>query len=49
MLALPLLSMMYEKLVMKQIVEFIENHERYQSTQPDIRTKHFTSTLLINP
>ena len=29
---LPILSKLYEKLVMKQVVEFIDNHELYQST-----------------
>ena len=33
MLVLPVLFKIYEKLVMKQIIEFIENHELCQSTQ----------------
>ena len=41
------LSNIYEKLVMKQVVEFIKNHELYQSTQPGYRTKHSSSTPLV--
>ena len=32
---------------MKQVAEFIENRELYQSTKSDFRTKRTTSSLLI--
>ena len=44
---LSVLSEVYEKLVMKQLAEFTENHEPYQSTQPGYRTKHSTLTSFI--
>ena len=43
--ALPVLSKIYEKLVLKQTVKFIENREWYEPTQSGFRKKH--STFLV--
>ena len=47
MSVLPALFKIHKKLVMKEVAEFMEHRELYQSTQPGLRTKHTTLTLLI--
>ena len=45
--ALPILSKIYEKLVLKQVVDFIKNRKLYKPTQSGFTKKPSTSTLLV--
>ena len=44
---LPVLSKVYERIVMAQLTNFIEDTAKYQSTQHGFRRSHFTITYLL--
>ena len=44
---LPVLSKVFERVIMKQLVEYIEKETIYSSTQSGFRKNHSTNTILI--
>ena len=44
---LPVLSKVFERLIMKQLCNFIETNNIYSSTQAGYRRNHSTNTILI--
>ena len=44
---LPILSKLYERLMAKQIVEYVERNQIYQQTMSGFRKRHSTETLLM--
>lgn len=45
---LPVLSIVYEKVVLYQLSEYIENSSIYNSTQSGFRKGHSTQTMLLS-
>ena len=44
---LPILSKIFERLMAKQIVDYIDQHQIYKQTQSGFRKRHSTETLLM--